>query len=797
MKQARPTPPPPIIHLVFFLSGFAALVYEISWSRQIGLLFGHTVYAASIVLASYFLGMAAGYLAGARWCSRLHPLRGYGYAEIAVAIWALFVPTVLSVVESQFIGAMSNSNPLIQLIIRAIFGLTIIFPATFALGLTLPMMAEWLSPRHGIDIGRVSLAYAANTLGALAGAVVTPVYLLSNAGVARSSYIAAGISALCAALAILISTRRSEAIDQAPSESPKSDPGSKLTMQWTFIAALSGGVTLGLQVAYTRMFALVFHNSTYTFGTIVAVFLLSLAISAFIVSRLHQRISAESIIGWASCLGAITLSISVLIFLDRTRLEFFDEGTTFGEHMTAAYLLVLSVVAIPVLLLGLVLPAVWSAVDAQAGAGRVVGRLTAANTFAAAAGSLLIAFVIIPLLGLWWSFALLAILAYLPAIWLWWIAGKRTHCIASFVAVMLLAGISVGTGLSARTLPEGTQVKILKQWQSPYGWIDVVGVPSDNFLALRENIHYQHGDTGLSKDREHRQGHIPLLIHPDPEDVLYLGLGTGLTAGSAVVHPDIESIDIVELIPEVVEAAALFGDYNHQLLNDERVNVHIDDARHFLLASNRKYDVIISDLFVPWQSQSGYLYTVDHYEVIRDRLQEDGLFCQWIGFFQIGQSEFEMIANSFASVFPHTSLWWGRVQAHQGMICLIGSNHPLEVDSDHVAARIAQTFPGGARDPYLSSPESVLRLYIGDWSQNPSAILNRDEWPRLEFSMPITYRNQGLLKRKAFVDYFDQVLTKLPDGKTRFRSKDPNQLESLNRKHQLQRAVMTRPPRGS
>ena len=102
MKQARPTPPP-IIHLVFFLSGFAALVYEISWSRQIGLLFGHTVYAASIVLASYFLGMAAGYLTGARWCSRLHPLRGYGYAEIAVALWALLVPTIFGAVESQLI----------------------------------------------------------------------------------------------------------------------------------------------------------------------------------------------------------------------------------------------------------------------------------------------------------------------------------------------------------------------------------------------------------------------------------------------------------------------------------------------------------------------------------------------------------------------------------------------------------------------------------------------------------------------------------------------------------------------
>ena len=388
-------------------------------------------------------------------------------------------------------------------------------------------------------------------------------------------------------------------------------------------------------------------------------------------------------------------------------------------------------------------------------------------------------------------------LAYLPAIWLWWFAGKRTHCIASFIAVILLAGISVSRGLSALTLPEGSQVTILKQWQSPYGWIDVVGVPSENFLALRENIHYQHGDTGLSKNREHRQGHIPLLIHPAPKEVLYLGLGTGLTAGSAVVHPDVESIDIVELIPEVVEAAALFGEYNHQVLDDERVNVHIDDARHFLLASDRKYDVIISDLFVPWQSQSGYLYTIDHYEVIRDRLKEDGLFCQWIGFFQIGQAEFEMIANSFASIFPHTSLWWGRVQAHQGMICLIGSNHPLEVDSDHVATRIANTFPGGARDPYLSSPASVLRLYIGDWPQNPSAILNRDEWPRLEFSMPITYRNQGLLKREAFVDYFDRVLTALPDGETRFRAKDASQLESLDRKHQMQRSVMTRPPKGS
>lgn len=774
-----------LAYLIFFLSGAAALVYEISWSRQIGLLFGHTVHAAAVVLASYFAGMAVGYLVGAKWSSCVRPMLGYGVAELIVAGWACLIPVLLNWSESPSIATwLSSSSFVWQTTARVVFCFLLLLPATTALGVTLPMMAEFLTLQRGRDIAdttnaaRVSLAYALNTVGALAGVLSATFFLLVVVGVRTSSYAAAGVSAACAAAAWMLSlstgARKERSAERRDATRLDSFSVSQLPILdsrlfWLLLAALSGFGTLALQVLYTRMFSLVFHNSTYTFGAVVAVFLASLAFGAALASRLQRRYRIEGIAGSAAGLGALATTFSVLVFVTLTGLDYYTYGDSFLQYLGGALVLVVLVVAPPISLLGMLLPLAWKATGRGDSVGRVVGRLTATNTIAAAVGALAASFLLLPWMGLWPSFVLLAMLFYVAGLVLLVRNGRPFYAMGGGLVLGVLALLVLRSPIEPND--NGTQLreKLVRRWNSSYGWIDVVQLEKTASFRVRQNLHYRFGRTG-DNPREYRQAHIPLLLHERPRHALFLGLGTGLTAGGAIPHGDVESIVAVELIPEVVEAARLLAEYNYGVVDHPKVDVRVDDARHYLLATDRRFDVIVSDLFVPWESESGYLYTVEHYRVARRRLKSGGLFCQWLPLYQLGAREFELIADSFASVFPVTTIWWGEMDAAKPVIALVGSNGPIELDADRLATRLAalrRTTRSSGENSRTS--EQFYNNYLGDWTPRHASHLNTDEHPRVEFLTPISNRDHKMIGGLALLDYYDNILSQLPSGAARLR----------------------------
>jgi len=787
-----------LVYGLFFLSGASALIYEISWSRQIGLLFGHTVHAAAIVIASYFAGMAVGSALAARWGSRVLPLLGYGIAELVASAWACLIPLLLVTLETGATAQLLNApSPALQTTARVAISFALLFPATVAMGATLPLIAQHLSPRDGRHSRRISVAYALNTLGAMVGVLATTGYLLVALGVRSSSYFGAGVSTLCGVVACAVvfrRRRRSQPWVAGSTDAIKAAASPTRSPPWTAIVALSGFATLGLEVLYSRLFGLIFHNSTYTFGAVVAVFLAALAVGALAASRTRSSLAAIRLATWGSLLGAIGVVVSVLCFVQLTRLEYFIAGDTFVEYLLGGLGIVTLVVFAPIALLGVVLPAAWQAAGFTGVAGAaIVGRLAAASTLAATAGSLLASFGFLPAIGLWRALGLFSVIACLPAALLLLHARRRYE--ALFV-VFLIAAIAITSdvhlqGVTTAQFDEGEE--LVSHWESPYAWIDVVRETSTGHLSLRENIHYRHGSTGPSATVQYRQGHLPLLMHQDPKVVLFLGLGTGLTASSALLHPEVERVDVVELVAEVVEAARLFEEFNGNVVADPKITIHIDDARHHLLATNRKYDVIISDLFVPWISKAGYLYTLEHFRAARDRLKSGGLFCLWLGLYQVGATDFEAIADSFASVFPETGVWWGKVSSKQGMVILVGGEHTLQLDASTMAERLRHLQRSSrVADVYLETAENVFRLYIGKWSVRSSDRLNTDEHPRVEFSSPIQTRDAEGLSSTTLSDYFDAVLAKLPQGAVQFRAARGRVLESVEERRAAARWILRR-----
>lgn len=745
-------PRPALVYSLFFLSGVAALVYEASWSRLVGQAVGQTAEAAAVVLAACFTGMAVGQLLGGRLARRVSPLLGYGVAELLAAAWACLVPAVLNWVGSPaeageldlFRGSAGG---------RAAWCFVTLLPAAIPLGATLPLVVECLLTPSG-TLRRGPLAYGLNTAGGLVGIVAASAVLLVAVGVQASSFLAAVVSAACGLVACMAApTRhRANALGEVDVTASRTDGSSA----WLTLAAVSGFGVLGLEVLYTRMFSLVFHNSVYTFGAVVAAFLLALSVGAILAGQLARRYPLRRIVAASLSLGGFALALSVAAFPRTTGLSYFSSGETFAGYIAGVFGLVTVFVLPPVLLLGMTLPA---AIEV-AGGGRAVGRVTAVNTLAGAAGAIAAGFLLPPLVGLWAAFGGLVLLFALAGAVLLVRGGS----------VRLATGVVATTGGLTALLVAGppepdADAELVRRWESAYGWVDVVRAPRTGSLAVRLNLHYRHGSTAFAV-REYRQGRLPLLLHPRPGEVAFLGLGTGLTAAPAVVDPDVERAVVVELIPEVVEAARLLAEFNLGVVDHPKVEVHTDDARHYLLRTTRRFDVIVSDLFVPWESRTGYLYTAEFYQTVRRRLNDDGgLFCQWLALYQLGPAEFELVADSFASAFPHTTVWWGQYNAKYPIVALVGSDRPLAADPARLEDRLTalNAMPGGP-DPDLRTRSDLPALYLGDWPRDPARRLNTDEHPRLEFAAPVSHRAGRTLSGTALREYFDRVLARLPSG---------------------------------
>ncbi|QDU21351.1 fused MFS/spermidine synthase [Urbifossiella limnaea] len=732
-----------LLYAVFACSGAAALVFEVSWSRQVGLVLGNTADSVAVVLAAYFAGLAVGQTLGSRIARRVSPLVGYSLCELLAAAWGLGLPSVLAAWDAPAEA-------------RAAWCFAVLLPATAPLGATFPLLAGHLSRRTPGGGRRVALAYAANTVGGVVGVLAASAGGLVVVGVTASSYLAAGVCAGCGATALALARRGGVAA--VPAAASSGGAG-----WWVGLAALSGLATLGLEVLYARMFALVLHNSTTSFGVVLATFLAGLALGAAAAAALGRRVGPARLAVAAAGLGAVAVLTSVVLFVRLTGLNDFEAGDTPAGYFAGVLALAVAVVLPPVVLLGMVLPAAF------AGAGGALGRVVAANTLAAAVGSVAAGYLWLPALGLWWAFSVPAALLALPAVAAL-VARGRVVAGGGLAALVAAAVMLVGASPRQPTGDEAARgEEIIRRWETPYGWIDVVRSRADGSFRVRENLHYRHGSTGANAAREYRQGRLPLLLHPAPREVAFLGLGTGLTAAPVVADCGVERAVVVELIPAVVEAARLLGDANRGVVDHPKVEVRVDDARHYLRRTDRRFDVVVSDLFVPWESRAGYLYTIEHAAAVRRCLRPGGLFCQWVALYQVGPDEFELIADTLAAVFPTVTVWWGQFDARYGMVALVGSDAPLVLDPDRLAARFdAAGDPPGGADPELAAPASLPDLYAGDWPARPGRRLNTDEHPWLEFTAPLSQRTARTLTGPRLRAYFDAVLGVLPADGVRF-----------------------------
>ncbi len=752
-----------LILVAFFISGAIALLYEVVWTRMLGLVMGNTVYAVSTTLAAFMAGLALGSFVFGRIADRLkRPARFYGGLEILIGLYCAALPVFISAADPIYTFVyheISSSLSVITAMRFFIAGLILLIPASL-MGGTLPVLSRFYVSRReriGWEVGRL---YAVNTWGAVFGTMLAGFVLLPSLGV-RVSLLSAAAANVALGFVVLAATR-SEPEREIPRSSVRETEGKpERSKDGRFLAvalafALSGLAALVYQVAWTRIISLLIGPSTYAFALMLACFLTGLALGSAVASRYIDRWLAQSvrIMGFLLLCGAVSavalvpaLAGAVPVIREITR----QHSQSFSAMYASYFALVAVMLLVPTTILGAVFPtAVRAASPSVREIGTRVGQLYAANTLGAIIGSVICGFLLIPVLGLMRAVAV----------------GAAIHLIAGAILFIrardkVMAGVCMGLAVVGFLISPQVDHKRLSS--GPYKYIYSGERDAERVLENRELLFYKEGVTatvsvtrtgdelalaidgkvdaslGADMDTQILLAHLPLLMSPDPEDVLVIGLASGVTLGSVERHSDVRSIDCVEISPEVIEACSFFTEYNYDPLSDPRLNLIVHDARNFLKMTDRSYDVIISEPSNPWMSGSSALFTKEFFESCLDRLKEDGIHCQWLQGYAIPNPMLQSVVATFCEVFPHVSLW----MPLKGDLILLGSAVPFALDPERMAATMSEEKV--SRDLAridLKRWDELAGMTLGSGPALCAAVsqapVQTDSRPLLEFALPKT-----------------------------------------------------------
>lgn len=730
-----------------FLSGAAGLIAEVVFTRRLVQIFGSTSEAVATVLAAFMAGFALGaWLWGRRADRARRPERIYAALEVLIGASSLLIFALLPLLHPYFeaVYELSSRNPAVYTATRflVLFGLLVI--PTTCMGATLPVLARAAGGEQGM--GRVvGLLYAVNTAGAVAGTLLAGFVLIEVLGLTRTLLFASALNGT-AALGVVVLLRRVVASPAEPETGPEGAPPPHLgaALVGTFVC---GFAALGFEVVWTRMLILYITGTTYAFSTMLATFLVGIALGSYLFGR-RADLERRTLLVFAAAQGlAGVLACAVVPILSsfpQGRVYPRPEGPTWVSIVLTQFGEAFAVMLLPTLLVGGTFPLACRLASRGVGrSGRDVGRVYGANTCGAILGSLAAGFVLVPTLGLHGANRLLAGLLVLSSAWLV-LRQSRTDAgvrratalvpIVAFVAVLGLAGrrerlIDLDPGERLRFYDEGRAATVA-----------VVERPSGERRLLIDNIFVAGSHPVMLTDQK-SIAHFPCLLHPRPRRVLTVGFGSGGASYSFCLYREVERVDCVEIVPEVLKAAVTFPDVNHGVLTNEKLHVVLDDARSYLsLAGREKYDVIASDCTDLSYRANADLYQRDFFEMCRRQLNPGGIMCVWLPLRHLSREDFATALGSFHAVFPHGTLWYMlNMPCHY--VLLIGTDAPLRVDIEQLAERLSRPeIAADLAEIGLGSPTRIASCLMLDERAmaevTRDAVPHTEDHPRLEFTVP-------------------------------------------------------------
>ena len=798
--------------LAFFLSGAAALGYELLWTRLLGLALGSETIGLLATLAGFFGGMALGAVALHRRAETTHdPVRLFVTLELVAAGFAVVSPfllTALARLLPPLLGPLAGAGDQGPALFASLLIATLVLlPGTVCLGATLAALVvarRRAAPRDS-DARGLGRLYAANTAGATAGVLLAVFLVLPTLGYALGALVPAALGLAAAALARRwaagrdLSPRPDASVPKDLSEqSAKStidtskDPDPDLLRERWLLLILTFGTGLAavaLEVVGVQVLAQNLENTIYTFADILAVFLVGNALGAAI----YQRLAARALAGRpATVTLALLATLAALVVPAAGALHASPDllAALAPDHSSLgrAVLAELAIAGLVFLPATLVMGALFAHITGLLAAdGRGVGRAYALNTLGGALAPFLFGLYVIPRLG--YADALYAVLyLYLGLFGLLGYFRRFHPAILVGVALTLVALTAAGPRSLALLQPEPGWTTVLQR-ETLHGLVLVrerqepgskpplckpPGSPEprlqppackEPLRRLQVGRHFKMG--GAFSFGEHRMGQLcaALAAASGPvQKAMFLGVGTGATMGGALQLVPAQA-DGVELVPELLTALPYFAAINHKLAERPDTRLHAADARRFVGASEATYDLILADLFHPGQDGAGSLYAEEHFTAVREHLRPGALFCQWLPLYQLGPAELRTVVRTYLAVFPEAHAFLGLYNTQTPALALVGrvptrDAPALRLNSDTLDA-LAQR-PGATLDlrdllaSYLADG-TALQGWAGDGPHNT------DLRPRVLFDAPATaYADDPELGARNL----ESLLTLRPDEPT-------------------------------
>jgi spermidine synthase len=798
----------------FFLSGAAGLVYQVAWSKALALIFGHTVYAITIVLAVFMGGLGAGSAWIGEWSERSarNRIALYAVLEILVALTGMVSLAGLAAVRVAYLKLAPNVGDAgVSLILFRVVGAAVVlFIPTFLMGGTFPVLVRGLTARSEQFAKRVSQLYWVNTLGAVVGALMAGFVLLPAVGLRRTIGVAAFLNVFAAIVAWRLSREfaRASSVPESPtrpvsSQSISLSPSSRLAM---VALAVTGFTSIGYEVAWTRLLVTTISGSTYAFTLMLATFLCGIVAGSALFQRFSARNRKFSLatLAWSQTGIAATAVLSLFSF--RWIPELIPAILRATQESFAGLVLVQVVTSVLVMLpmavlfgFGFPLALLLLRGDAVAddASAALIGRGYAVNTAGAILGALFVGFWLIPWLGSFRATVLIAAVNVLLAVALYlpehtnrvralvtaafvFAAALALVCSPAFYQRSLLTmsaalyGNSYKGRLTLEEIAATTDIVFAEEGLNA----SVAVLRSDDYVGLRIN-----GKVDASTGDARTQlllGHLGAAFHPSPKRVLIIGFGSGMTAAAVAHYPEVQRIDCVEIEPAVIHAAAYFEKLNHRILEDTRLNLITDDARSVLLSSRNQYDLIISEPSNPWIAGVATLFTDEFYAAVRQRLTPGGMFVQWVQSYSLSPADLKMIVATLAPHFPELTLW----HAEGPDLLLFAQTQQQSLQFDHLRSAWRDA---GVRKDFESmdvrQPEGIVAYFLlGDAGVRKLAEggeKNSDDRMLLEYHAPRTLLARGLSEANH------EMIMKLRSGPL------PANLEPSERRVTLEAGALT------
>lgn len=746
----------PLLLALFVGSGCAALIYEVVWFQLLQLAIGSSAVSLGVLLATYMGGMCLGSLLFPRYVSsKVHPLKAYAAIEAAIGVYALSLLFLIPFLDRIYAAVAGLGFPGIAP--RAALAVLALLPPTLLMGASLPAIARWVtSTPEGVSW--MGYFYGGNIVGAVGGCVLAGFYLLRLYDMAVATYAGVVID-FAVALAGFALALRTDYAGSGQKEDAAIAGGAPKVVYVTI--AISGLAAMGAEVVWTRALATTIGATVYTFSIILAVFLTGLGIGSAAGSVLTKTGKVRDALGYCQLLAGASVAwgaYAIAVILPAWKVNTLATPTAWATFQVDLMRCVW--VLLPAACFwGASFPlAVGSAAQDEQDPARLIGGVYAANTVGAILGAAGFSLVLLPWLGTQNSQrALVLACALSAALVLWNNRPMRVAILAVGCAAMAALAFTVqevpwihaAYGRRAQSVTGAGQPLYREEGRNA---TVIVSQLDEGQIYFHVSGKVEASTEPYDMRLQRMMGHLPALLHPGPHSALVVGFGAGVTAGSFVVHPEMQRLVICEIEKLIPPATTLyFGPQNYNVLHDPRTQVVYDDARHFVLTTNEKFDVITSDPIHPWVKGTATLYSREYFELCKRHLNPGGVVAQWIPLYESDPDTIKSELATFFEVFPNGTLWANNIGEDGYDAVVVGQVEPLKIDVDQLQARLDRPdharVAASIRQVQFDSAIDLMGTYLArpadlaPWLKD--AQVNRDINLRLQYlaGMGLNYNN--------------------------------------------------------